>query len=173
MLARARVPLEDPTGEGSISKRIYMITGRIQVLDTYSYLCEFLQHGSLLHETHRERERESQWARWGVIIPYNIISRVTLVQHCNVLLDRDKLLKLRVWFWYQVWSVGFPIAPRNFQYLLAVLLFNSIGFWHNLPGGNIGSHRLRAQSSNTAPSLTPSETNHKSSKSPVLLADWL
>lgn len=43
----------------------------------------------------REREREST-SKMGVIIPCNIISRVTLVQHCNVLLDRDKLLKLRV-----------------------------------------------------------------------------
>lgn len=41
-----------------------------------------------------EREREST-SKMGVIIPYNIISEVTLVQHCDVLSDRDKLLKLR------------------------------------------------------------------------------
>lgn len=92
-LASARVSSEDPTWEGSIPELIFMITGRIQVLDAYSYLCGFLQRGNLLHQSRQQRESPS---KMEVIIPYNIISEVTLLQHCHVLLDRNKLLKVRV-----------------------------------------------------------------------------
>ena len=81
MLASARVSSEEPTGEGYITKRIYIIIGRIQVLGTYSYLCEFLQHGNLLHQSQQTTESPS---KMEVIIPYNLRSDIASTLPCPV-----------------------------------------------------------------------------------------